>query len=61
MFKAGQVKVELGIEEHPKTGEPVGFMRVGTIAVYFDAARADEYSVDFRRIALELRNEGALV
>ncbi len=59
-FKGGQIRVELGIEENPASGKAEGFMKFGTVMIRFDADRADEYAVDFRRIALELRNGGAL-
>ena len=48
--------VELKIGIHDKQG----FLRVGSITLSLSAEHCDSLSADFRRIALELRNEGGL-
>jgi len=43
-----------------RQGERVGFLRVGTTALEIDADTAESLSADLMRMALELRNGGAL-
>ena len=56
-----QVKLEIGVVLDGK-GQPVGCIKLSRgaieLACHFDADRCDELSVDFRTMALELRNGG---